>query len=114
LSVTLTLGGLFWEVFVKSGVELVEFAEPSHSANRHLALPDCDEATMLDGWKELYLPMLKFLEGRLSAGAIIIADDLDVEPKDIAPYLDYVRSAQNGYVSVEFPIGDRLEVSLRY
>jgi len=72
------------------------------------------EVVLLDGWKELYLPMLKFLEGRLSAGAIIIADDLDVEPKDIAPYLDYVRSAQNGYVSVEFPIGDRLEVSLRY
>ena len=72
------------------------------------------EVVLLDGWKELYLPMLKFLEGRLSAGAIVIADDLDVEPKDIAPYLDYVRSAQNGYVSVEFPIGDRLEVSLRY
>jgi len=71
------------------------------------------DVVLLDGWKELYLPMLKFLEGRLSAGAIIIADDLDVEPNDIAPYLDYVRSAKNGYVSVEFPIGDRLEVSLR-
>ncbi len=47
MSVTLTLGGLFWEVFVKSGVELVGFAEPSHSANRHLALPDCDETTIL-------------------------------------------------------------------
>ena len=69
---------------------------------------------LLDGWKELYLPMLKFLGGRLSAGALIIADDLDVEPKDLAPYLDYVRNAKNGYVSVEFPIGDRLEVSLRY
>jgi predicted O-methyltransferase YrrM len=72
------------------------------------------EVVLLDGWKELYLPMLKFLEGRLSAGALIIADDLDVEPKDLAPYLDYVRNAKNGYVSVEFPIGDRLEVSLRY
>jgi predicted O-methyltransferase YrrM len=72
------------------------------------------EFVLLDGWKELYLPMLKFLEGRLSAGALIIADDLDVEPKDLAPYLDYVRNAKNGYVSVEFPIGDRLEVSLRY
>ena len=72
------------------------------------------EIVLLDGWKELYLPMLKFLEGRLSAGALIIADDLDVEPKDLAPYLDYVRDAKNGYVSLEFPIGDRLEVSLRY
>jgi predicted O-methyltransferase YrrM len=77
-------------------------------------LGDQIEVVLLDGWKELYLPMLKFLEGRLSAGALIIADDLDVEPKDLAPYLDYVRNAKNGYVSVECPIGDRLEVSLRY
>jgi predicted O-methyltransferase YrrM len=71
------------------------------------------EVLLLDGWKDLYLPMLKFLEGRLSSGALIIADDLDVDPKALAPYLDYVRDAKNGYVSVELPIGDRLEVSLR-
>ena len=71
------------------------------------------EVLLLDGWKELYLPMLEFLEPRLSPGALIIADDLDVEPKDIGPYLDYVRNAKSGYVSVELPIGDRIEVSLR-
>lgn len=71
------------------------------------------EVLLLDGWKELYLPMLEFLEPRLAPGALIIADDLDVEPKDIGPYLDYVRNAKSGYVSVELPIGDRIEVSLR-
>ena len=57
--------------------------------------------------------MLEFLEPRLAVGALIIANDLDVEPKDLEPYLDYVRNTKNGYVSVELPIGDRIEVSLR-
>src|ERR1700686_3160322 len=68
------------------------------------------EVLLLDGWKELYLPMLEFLEPRLSPGALIIADDLDVAPKDVGAYLDYVRNAKSGYVSVELPIGDRIEV----
>jgi len=71
------------------------------------------EVLLLDGWKELYLPMLEFLEPRLSPGALIIADDLNVAPKDVGAYLDYVRNAKSGYVSVELPIGDRIEVSLR-
>ena len=71
------------------------------------------DVLLLDGWKELYLPMLELLERRLSPGALIIADDLNVEPKDLEPYLDYVRNTKNGYLSVELPIGDRIEVSLR-
>jgi predicted O-methyltransferase YrrM len=68
---------------------------------------------LLDGWKELYLPMLKMLEPRLLPGAIIIADDLKVMPEILAPYLAYVRDASNGYISVENPIGDGLELSLK-
>ena len=68
---------------------------------------------LLDGWKPLYLRMLEFLEPRLSAGAIVIGDDLDVAPDALKPYLDYVRDPGNGYVSVELPIGDRIEISVR-
>jgi predicted O-methyltransferase YrrM len=71
------------------------------------------EVLLLDGWKPLYLPMLKFLEPRLAPGALVIADDLDIAPEALAPYLDYVRGAGNGYVSVELPLGDRIEISLR-
>jgi hypothetical protein len=31
----------------------------------------------------------------------------------LAPYLDYVRKPGNGYVSVEMPLGDRIELSMR-
>jgi predicted O-methyltransferase YrrM len=67
----------------------------------------------LDGWKILYLPVLKLLEPWLAPGALIVADDLDLFPEAHKPYLAYVRDPANGYVSVEIPIGDRLELSTR-
>jgi predicted O-methyltransferase YrrM len=71
------------------------------------------DLVLLDGWKPLYLSMLKFLEPRLSAGALIIADDLAVAPEALASYVGYVREPSNGYVSVEVPLGDRIEISVR-
>lgn len=71
------------------------------------------DLVLLDGWKPLYLAMLQFLEPRLAPCAVVAADDLAIAPEALAPYLDYVRNAANGYVSVELPIGDRVEISLR-
>jgi predicted O-methyltransferase YrrM len=67
----------------------------------------------LDGWKHLYLPCLKLLEPKLAPGALVIADDVDLFPDALAPYLDYVRDPANGYVSVKVPVGDALELSAR-
>lgn len=67
----------------------------------------------LDGWKKLYLPLLKLLEPALKKGALVAADDLDLFPEVHKPYLAYVRNPANGYVSVEVPIGDRIELSVR-
>ena len=68
---------------------------------------------LLDGWKPLYLPMLKFLEPRLSPGALIIADDLAIAPDALASYVGYVRAPGRGYVSGEVPLGDCIEISVR-
>jgi predicted O-methyltransferase YrrM len=67
---------------------------------------------LLDGWKELYLPVAKLLEPKLSAGALIVADNTSMD--DTRPYLEHVREA-NGYVSVNFPVreGDSMEISCR-
>ena len=67
----------------------------------------------LDGWKNLYLPVLDLLEHSLASGALVIADDLDLFPDVLKPYLDYVRNPANGYVSVKIPIGDAMELSAR-
>ena len=68
---------------------------------------------LLDGWKELYLPVLKLLEPRLSPGMLIVADNTGLA--DTKPYVDYVRDSGNGYVSVNFPVreSDSMEISCR-
>jgi predicted O-methyltransferase YrrM len=67
----------------------------------------------LDGWKNVYLPVLQMLEPVLLPGALVVADDLNLFPGPLAPYLAYVRQPANGYVSVTVPIGDAMELSGR-
>jgi predicted O-methyltransferase YrrM len=67
----------------------------------------------LDGWKELYLPLLRVIEPALVPGALVIGDDLDLFPDALKPYLDYVRDEANGYVSLAVPLGDAMEISVR-
>lgn len=71
------------------------------------------EFVLLDGWKELYLPVLELLQPRLAPGALVVADNTSMA--DLAPYLDYVRDPANGYVSVPFPAreSDSMEISCR-
>jgi predicted O-methyltransferase YrrM len=71
------------------------------------------EFVLLDGWKELYLPVFKMLELRLTPGTLIVADNTSMD--DTKPYLDYVRDPGNGYVSVDFLArdSDSMEISCR-
>jgi predicted O-methyltransferase YrrM len=67
---------------------------------------------LLDGWKELYLPVIELLEPRLAPAALVIADN--TEMADAQPYLDHVRNVENGYVSVNFAAReqrDSMEIS---
>lgn len=64
---------------------------------------------LLDGWKELCLPVLRLLEPKLADGALVAADDSTFP--SMADYLTYVRDPANGYVTVEFPVEDGLELS---
>jgi predicted O-methyltransferase YrrM len=66
---------------------------------------------LLDGWKDLCLPVLRMLEPHLAPGTLVVADDVDLT--DLAPYLDYVRDPRNGYESVTFPVEDGMEISCR-
>ncbi|GAA0362258.1 class I SAM-dependent methyltransferase [Actinoallomurus spadix] len=77
-------------------------------------LPKVDgdpEFVLLDGWKDLCLPVLRLLEPRLRPGTLVVADDITMS--DLRPYLDYVRDPANGYQSVSFPIEDGMEISCR-
>ncbi|MCD2194262.1 class I SAM-dependent methyltransferase [Actinomycetospora endophytica] len=73
-------------------------------------LPEVD-LLLLDGWSELYLPVLRVVEPRLRPGALIIADDTDMLPEALVDYLAHVRGP--GYRSQHLPLGDGLEMSVR-
>jgi len=71
------------------------------------------ELLLLDGWKALYLPLLRKLEPALAPGCLVIADDITLMPEILAPYLAYVRDPRHGYVSSALPLDDGLELSVR-
>src|ERR1700752_3970010 len=45
---------------------------------------------LLDGWKELYLPVIRLLEPRLSPGTLVVSDT--TEHADARTHLEHVRS----------------------
>ncbi len=67
---------------------------------------------LLDGWKDGYLTMLQLLEPKLAPGALVVGDDTKLFPDRLAPYLAYVRDPTNGYLSIDLPFGDGVEISL--
>jgi predicted O-methyltransferase YrrM len=71
------------------------------------------EFALLDGWKDLYLPVIKLLEPSLTTGALVVADNASAA--DMAPYLDRVRNPVNGYTSFNFLVreSDSMEISCR-
>jgi predicted O-methyltransferase YrrM len=68
---------------------------------------------LLDGWKHLYLSVLRLLEPRLAPGALVVADDTLSMAAEMPDYLSYVRDPAHGYLSVSFPEADGLEITCR-
>lgn len=77
----------------------------------HLEPSESVDFVLLDGWKDLYLPVLHLLEPRLPAGALILADDTEFE--SVQPYLAYVRDPATPYEGAAFPVEDGMEVTCR-
>ena len=73
-----------------------------------------EQAGSANPWREEdYLDYLRQLESKLTADAVIVADNTGVYRRDVAPYLEYVR-AGGGYASREYDFGDDcMEVSVR-
>ena len=67
---------------------------------------------LLDGWKELYVPVIELLEPAVAGRADRRRQHVDGRA---GPYLEHVRDPANGYVSVSFPAreADSMEISCR-
>lgn len=70
------------------------------------------DLVLLDGWKDLYLPVLKLLTPKLRPGSVVLADNIFTFRKDLQPYVDYVQSGENGFISTTLHIADGFEYSV--
>jgi predicted O-methyltransferase YrrM len=84
---------------------------PGDALETLATIPGPIGVVLLDGWKDLCLPVLKSLEDRLAPGTLVIADDTAFP--SMREYLAYVRDPLHGYVSVDFPVEDGMEISCR-
>jgi predicted O-methyltransferase YrrM len=75
-------------------------------------LPAPIDLVLLDGWKDVYLPMLQLLRPKLRKGAAVLADNIFTFPKELASYVAFVRDPANGFESTTMPLGHGLEYSV--
>jgi predicted O-methyltransferase YrrM len=76
-------------------------------------LPGRFDFALIDADKNDYLDYLRQLEPKLSAGAVVVADNTGFYRREIAPYLEHVRAPGGRYDSREYAFGaDAMEVSI--
>jgi predicted O-methyltransferase YrrM len=70
------------------------------------------DMVLLDGWKYAYLPVLRLLQPKLRPRAVVLADNIFTFKRALRPYVEYVQSGTNGFVSSTLDIADGFELSV--
>ena len=70
------------------------------------------DLVLLDGWKDLYLPMIKLLTPKLRKGSVVIADNIFTFKDGLAPYVAHMQNPENGFRSTTLTLGEGLEYSV--
>ncbi len=68
---------------------------------------------LLDGWKELYLPLIRLLAPQIRPGGLVLSDNLFTFWSALAEFRDWMRDPANGFRSLALAIGDGMECSVR-
>jgi len=71
------------------------------------------DLVLMDGWKDLYLPLIKILSPHLRPGAVVLSDNIHTFKKTLAPYVAYMEDPASGFQSITLPLGDGLQYSVR-
>jgi len=71
------------------------------------------DVVLLDGLKDLYLPILGLLTPFLRTGSVVLADNIFTFRQALAPYVAHVQDPANGFSSVTLFLGDGTEYSVR-
>lgn len=75
-------------------------------------LPEPIDLVLLDGWKDLYLPVLALVTPKLRPGAVVFADNIFTFRKSLRPYVEHMQSGQHGFVSTTLHLADGFEYSV--
>ena len=68
----------------------------------------------LDGWKNLYLPLVQRLLPLLPAGALVLADNMRLFRRELAPFRSYLGDPEGGgFLTSTLPVGDGIEFAVR-
>jgi predicted O-methyltransferase YrrM len=70
------------------------------------------DMVLLDGWKDIYLPILELLKPKLKKRAVVLADNIYTFKKALRPYVEYMQNTDNGFVSSTLDISDGFELSV--
>ena len=76
-------------------------------------LPTPIDLVLLDGWKDLYAPILDLLTPSLRPGAVVFADNVRTFKKTLAPLVARLQSGRHGFASVTLPTTSGLEYAVR-
>jgi len=70
------------------------------------------DMVLLDGWKDLYLPVLELLRPKLRKGAVVMGDNIYTFKKSLRPFVEYLQSGENGFQSTTLSISDGFEFAV--
>jgi predicted O-methyltransferase YrrM len=70
------------------------------------------DMVLLDGWKDLYVPIIELLTPKLRPGAVVLADNIFTFKRTLRPFVARMRSG-HGFISMTTPLGDGLEFSVK-
>jgi predicted O-methyltransferase YrrM len=70
------------------------------------------DLVLLDGWKDLYLPVLELLKPNLQKGSLVLADNIFTFRKSLRPYVEHMQSGKNGFESTTLHVADGFEYSV--
>jgi predicted O-methyltransferase YrrM len=75
-------------------------------------VPQPIDLVLLDGWKDLYMPVIELLKPGLGKGAVVLADNIFTFRKSLRPYVEYMQNERNGFASTTLHIADGFEYSV--
>lgn len=75
-------------------------------------VPEPVDMVLIDGWKDLYLPIVKLLTPKLRPGAVVLGDNIYTFRKSLRPYVEYMQSGENGFESETLSLADGFEYSV--